>query len=485
MKRFLSRLIDSLPKRIAAGAIIALACAFPVAASAAQTITITSTTGVANNTTGATSFTSSVSATYNQQVEIEVNYDNTETAGSGKTANNLRVKINIPTTAGSTQKITTTTSADNSNTVTGAATINLDNSSEYLEYIPGSATWEHEVSANSSQTTTTAVSDSVVTGSNGLVLENENPCQGGSVTVHALVVMPGVSVTKQSELASQSNQWSANNTAQPGDTMKYMITYKNTGNTGESNVIIRDLLPKGLTYVPGSTMLYNSNYPNGIAVTNDDIIQGGENIGGYNPGGNAYVVFQATIAGASQLSCGENTITNTGYAQPSGMPEYYATATTMVSNTCTTPTAPTYSCSAFNVTVGENRSVTVGTFTFTASDGSSLGAATLNWGDSSTPLVTNTVQGQTHTYAQDGTYNISLSNFKVNGNSVDVTGNCSQEVTISTPATPATPTTPTTPVASLPNTGAGDVIGIGIGAIAAGIVAGQLFVRRKVARSTK
>ena len=477
MKRFLSRLVNSLPKRIAAGAIIALAVALPVAASAAQTVTITSTTGVANVTNGAKSFTSSTSATYNQQVEIEVSYDNTEAAGSGKTANNLRVKINIPTTAGATQKVTTTTSADNSNTLTGTSTISLDNASEYLEYIPGSASWEHETSANSTQTTTTAISDSVVTGSNGLVLENENPCQGGVVTVHALVVMPGVSVTKQSELASQSNQWSANNTAQPGDTMKYMITYKNTGNTGESNVIIRDLLPKGLTYVPGSTMLYDTSYPNGIAVPNDDIVQGGENIGGYVDGGNAYVVFQAKIADASQLSCGENTITNNGFAQPSGMAEYYATAATMVNNTCSTPTTPTYSCGAFTVTVGTNRQVAVSKFGFSASDNSTLGSATLNWGDNSTPLVTNNVQDQTHTFAQDGTYNITLSNFKVNGNSVNVTGTCSQQVTISTPTTP--------PTNSLPNTGAGDVVGIGIGAVAAGIVAAQVFLRRKTVNSVK
>lgn len=480
MKRFLSRLVNSLPKRIAAGAIVALALAFPVAVSAAQTVTITGSTGVANVTAGQTSWNSSTSASYNQDIEVQVAYDNTEPAGSGNTANNLRVKINIPTTPGATQKITTTTSSDNSNTITGSATVNLDRSDAYLEYVPGSAVWDHATSPNSNQSTTQKVSDSVVTGANGLVLENEQPCQGGSITVHMLVVVPGVSITKQSQLNGQSGQWSANNTAQPGADMKYLISYKNTGNTTENDVVISDILPANLTLVSGTTVMTDGSYPNGYTEPSDDVIKGGVDIGSYAPGAAGYVEFEAKIAGADQLSCGENTITNTGFAQPAGMARYYATATTMVNKTCTTPTTPTYACSAFHVTTGDNRTVTVDTFTFTASDGSSLGSATLDWGDKSTPLTTNNVKGQTHQYSQDGTYTVSLSNFKVNGNSVDVSGTCSQEVTFTTPSTPTTPTTP--PVTSLPNTGAGDVIGIAIGAVAAGTIAARLYLGRKLAR---
>src|SRR5215472_17394673 len=96
VKRLFSHLFGSLRKRLVAAGIVALAVALPVAVSAADMVTITATTTVANASVTGSTWAPSTSASYNQVVAVQVLYNNTEAAGSGKTANNLRVKINVP-----------------------------------------------------------------------------------------------------------------------------------------------------------------------------------------------------------------------------------------------------------------------------------------------------------------------------------------------------------------------------------------------------
>src|SRR5579884_4480439 len=107
MKAF-SRLFNRFSKRVVAGALIALGIALPVAVSAAQTVTIAATTGVANVTAGDTTYSSSVNASYDQVVKVEVTYTNTEAPSSNLVADSVTIKINLPTTTGTTQTIMTT-----------------------------------------------------------------------------------------------------------------------------------------------------------------------------------------------------------------------------------------------------------------------------------------------------------------------------------------------------------------------------------------
>ncbi|MGH7240941.1 MAG: hypothetical protein ACREGB_01450, partial [Candidatus Saccharimonadales bacterium] len=217
-------MFNSLPKKLAAAAVIAAALVFPVSTSlAATTLAFSADTTVSNATVnaGTMNWGSSASANYNEVVAVQVVYDNNEAADSGNTVNNLNVKINIPSTAGATQTVTTATSGDNIKTVNGSAQVNLGRSDAYLQYIPGTATWKHATTANGPMTTTQKVSDDVVLGANGLNLGTENPCQAGSVVVEARVMIPGTKVVKEVEKASDSNNWSQTNTANPGDTLKY------------------------------------------------------------------------------------------------------------------------------------------------------------------------------------------------------------------------------------------------------------------------
>ena len=496
-----SRLINSLPKRIFAGFLLALAVILPAGTMAADMVKLESSLGVANVTAGDTTYKQAVSASYDQVVKLQVYYHNQENPDSGKIANNLRVKINIPTGAGTTQNVSSAVSADNATTVNSNATINLNRADAYLQYIPGSAVWRHNTGSNEAPTyTETKISDDVVKGGQGLVLENEKPCfnYAATVTVLARVSVPGVSVNKQVRLKGTTT-WASSITAKPGETVQYLITYKNTGNTPQNKVVIRDNLPPKVTYVKGTTYLKNTTNPNGVLYNSDAVTTNGIVVGDYNPGGGAYVWFDATLPTENQLACGPNQYRNVGIAKPEGMNEYYNTADVNITKKCEETKTPAYSCDLLTVTKGDNRTITA-SVAYTATNGATLKMVTYNFGDNTAPLSTDKTT-TTHTYAADGTYTVNATlTFSVSG--ADKTGvtsqSCSQKVTFTSheckPGVDKECTTPCVydnnlPADSdkclppeLPNTGAGSVIGIFAGVVTAATIGYRLFLSRKLAR---
>lgn len=327
---------------------VALAAAFtlvPVAvAKAADTVQLEGRVAVANQTAGDTTYNKSVNATTDQVVKVQVWYHNKENADSGKIANNLKVKIDMPKTAGKTQVVNGTISADNSNVVADKATVNLDDASSTLEYIPGSAQWRHNKGTNEAPNwVTETISDQVTNG--GIVLENGKPCFNfeSNVTVLARVKTSKVSITKQVRKLGEKD-WQTTNTAKAGDTLEYLIHFKNEGNTQLNNVAIGDNLAAHTTYVNGTTMLKNSSNPNGLKITSDNVTKGGIDVGSYGPGAGGYVWFQVKID--PNLTCGDYVLTNTGIVRPQGMGEYFNQAKTNVKvegckpTPTTTPTTP-------------------------------------------------------------------------------------------------------------------------------------------------
>jgi uncharacterized repeat protein (TIGR01451 family) len=485
--KLLSHMFNNLPKRLAAAAIVALAISLPAIGLAADTVQIEGALGVANVTAGDTTYKSSVNASYDQVVKYEVYYHNRELPTSGKVAQNLNVKIALPSAAGKAQTATATIKADNSNTVTDTATVNLDRADAYLQFIPGSAVWKHNVGTNDAVNyQETKISDAVVT--SGLTLENEKPCYNFSatVTVLARVMVPGVKVVKQVEKANESNKWAKTNTANPGDTLKYKITYQNTGNTKQNAVVISDNLPPNMTVVPGTTHVYN---PNDVLDKTNNIAKGGLDLGNYSPGAGAVVTFEAKLPAADKLACGDTVFRNVGVAQPTGMQQYFDTATTTVTKVCTptTPQTPAYTCDAFDFTSDNaSRTITVSKFKTTQTNGATFKQVVIDWGDSTTPLTTNAAVGKTHKFGKEGTYTVTATaHFTVAGKDVTAAGaNCSKSVTFSsTPTTPATPTTPTTPSTpeTLANTGPGQVLGLFAAVAVIGAIAHRLFLGRRLA----
>lgn len=490
----LSRIMNKLPKRLLATAgLIALAIALPATSLAADKVQLEGTIGVANATVAKAAgktltYTPSTNASYDQVVKVEVYYHNKELPNSGKIANNLNVKINIPTGAGKTQTISETTKADNADPINSSATVNLDGTDAYLQYIPGSAVWKHNVGTNDNTNyVETKISDNIVTGGQGLTLEDEKPCYNFSatVTVQARVMVPGVKIVKQVEKANQTGAYATQINANPGDVLRYRISYTNTGNTMQKNVVIRDNLPKGMTLVPNTTRLTNDTKPApGALVASNDVVNGGLIIGNYAPSTAplAYVTFEVQVPAAEALKCGNNEFINVGVVRPEGMNEYYNTANVEVNKTCVA--TPAYTCDAFDITADNaSRKVTVSNFAQTASNGATFKDAVINWGDNSAELTTNTVTGQTHSYTSDGTYTVTATtHFTVNGADVTASGtNCTKSVTFKQDMPPVitTASTPTTTPTKLVNTGPGQVIGLFVATTIAGMVAYRSFLSRR------
>ena len=120
---------------------------------------------------------------------------------------------------------------------------------------------------------------------------------------------PGFKIDKMVQL-NGGKEWSEIVTAKAGDKVRYRIQFKNTGNTTLKNVVIRDVLPAGLTYVKGSTVLYNKANTNGKTLADGIVSDKGINIGDYAKGAEATVYFYATVNSSLKDNCEDTTLRN-------------------------------------------------------------------------------------------------------------------------------------------------------------------------------
>lgn len=469
----LSRLFNSWYKKLASLFILAMAVAVPVSSVAADQVRLEGALGVANISRGDKQFTKETNASYDQVVQLRVFYHNLENENSGKNANNLTVKINIPTSAGKSQTVTSKISADNANTINSNVKVNLDSDKSYLEYIPGTAVWRHNVGTNAKVNfVDTKLSDDIVYGGQGLRLENAKPCYNfaASVTVQARVRTPGIKVNKYVRVKGQT-QWTTSNTAKPGDTLQYQIAYKNGGNTLHKSVVIRDNLPPKMQYVAGTTQMKNQG---GIKSVPDGVTRGGVIVGNYGPGADAYVMFEVKVPNADQLACGVTEFRNVGVARPQGMNEFYNTAITKVTRDCHDVKQPY--CIDLTVKKLGNRKVEVGVKY--QANGANFKFVNYDFGDNTT-LQTDKTSGVVHTYKDNDEHTISAKlHFDVDGKNVVVGGNeCTAVVSKTT--TPETPETPETP-GELTKTGAGSIAGIFTGTSVASALLHRKWQNRKL-----
>lgn len=150
----------------------------------------------------------------------------------------------------------------------------------------------------------------------------------GYITFDFKAVQPNFTFAKMVRLdGSGVNGWKTNLTVNQGATVNYELAYENTGDTTQTNVTLRDKLPAGVTYIPGSAKLYDGNNPNGKTI--DDSIAGvGSNIGTYANDTNALLDFSARIDAAP---C--SVLTNTATAATNNG-DLNASATVTVAGNC-------------------------------------------------------------------------------------------------------------------------------------------------------
>lgn len=269
------------------------------------------------------------------KIYIHNNADTTlnDAAGNPGIARNVNVRVAIPTGSSQAKDVTSYISASNATPQQIFDTLSLTGANSgffELEYVPGSAKLSDQSGA------VTAVDDALVT--TGVSIGDQKGCFESvrEVRFRMKVKMPNWSISKQVKIVGQPN-WSETVAAQPSDTLSWLISFNNIGNTTLNNVSVVDNVPAGLTVVPGTVKLTNGNFPNGTVVTDDSIQANGRqvsvNIGSYAPNVTGYVTFRTTVDMAG-LQCGENTITNEAYTTPEGYGATRDTATATVSKTC-------------------------------------------------------------------------------------------------------------------------------------------------------
>ena len=275
-------------------------------------------------------------------------------------AENVVAKLNVPTTTAKTVTVQGQVSASNAkpNTVWDEATFSSDNDFN-LAYVAGSALFENNGMG------TTKLPDSIVNNTGAKLgydkLDGKIPgCfqYAGYVTVKvkAQVNQPQekIDIDLAKTVRNKTNgekTWVETVNAKSGDTVQFQIHAKNTGSAGIQNLVIRDILPKGLNYVAGSTKLYNTSNPKGLKVSDNIIQNSGINIGSYQPNGDAFVRFDATVSAEQDLPvCGENTLTNIAQASNQKIVKN-DTASVKVTKKCETPKNPAYKCEALSLNI--------------------------------------------------------------------------------------------------------------------------------------
>jgi len=313
-------------------AVMAASTAVPVGGSELQ-----ATLKVANSTAG-TDYEQSVSAKVDDVAKYEIWFHNNENENSGKNIDDLNIKVTLPTDQSTSHTANLSIGGENSNKITDSATVTTEIPTS-MQFIAGTVYRRYNTGTNADPDwVTEKITDAVVNG-NGFTIASLKPCYNfqETITFQARVMAPVVSIVKQVKVKGSST-WATEINANPGDTLTYLIGFKNEGNVTLDNLIIRDNLPEGLTYVNGSTSITNTLYPNGVQGT-DDVTKGGLIIGNFLPGSNGYVSFDVKIPTTVSV-CGNKTYTNVGVVKADEIGEFYNTAKTTVNFPCKVPTPP-------------------------------------------------------------------------------------------------------------------------------------------------
>lgn len=90
-------------------------------------------------------------------------------------------------------------------------------------------------------------------------------------------------------------EWKKTIEAKANDEVDFLISYRNTGEVSNKDVIVKDILPNSLLYINDSTRVANASNPKGIAITSNKLIENGINIGNYSPDSNAFITYSAKV----------------------------------------------------------------------------------------------------------------------------------------------------------------------------------------------
>ncbi|MEK7621137.1 MAG: PKD domain-containing protein [Patescibacteria group bacterium] len=438
----------------------------------------------ANTAAGGWSHTD-INVTPGKEYLVRMYVHNNAAEDLNKVSTNTRVMANVPTTTGNQAQIDGFVTSDNASPKQVWDDVVLKSDKRFnIAYVAGSSRYYNNVNPS----TGFALPDSIVTNAGALVgyqtMDGNVPgCfkYSGIATFRVKVqgeTSADFTVAKQvrKHIEGQTGNWQKNITAEPGDKIDYIVEYKNTGQTQQDNVAVKDSLPENVSYAAGSSTLTNSVTPNGIKVSDNVVTPSGINIGSYSGGANAFVYFESTIGAEKNLAqCGNNVLRNTA-SVTTDYGTKQDTADVTVKKDC--DDKPSYSCDAlklskisqlqysFDVNVSANKATPK--------------EVTIDFGDGQTAIRSIESLPVKHAYAKAGEYTVTAKvSFEVDGKTVkDITSDACK-VIVNTETTPTSTSGSVTTPGSIASTGPVEVIGGIAGVSALGIGIQQWFASRR------
>lgn len=237
-------------------------------------------------------------------------------------AQNVKIKIALPSGVANTHSVSATLSANNAASVTGTIAVNASAETK-LTYINNSAVFYRNVNGTMQQVgwPSTVTDPNAVVGA-GIYLGDQIGCwqYSQAVLIQARVegVSPAISTNKKVELAGGSETFGNTAVAQPGDAVNFKIYLENTGAGTGVNPRITDTLDSHLTYIPDSSyMIIKRNNQDYQVPLLDELINFNgqtitwafENMAG-TPDAALYLIFQARVAPAASFPVGTTVLEN-------------------------------------------------------------------------------------------------------------------------------------------------------------------------------
>lgn len=258
-----------------------------------------------------------------QEILVRTYVHNNAAANLNKVATDTKVRISLPGGNEKTMRMFSYVSSPDAQPVEVYDHTDLYGDERFqLEYVPGSA-----VSYTNAVPSGIKLSDSIVTSGAKIGYTQADGRVPGCfeytsiVTIKVKVKMeqktPNFTVNKT--VAKDGGSWKENIAVTPGEKINYRIEFKNTGETQLNNVVVKDQLPAHMSYVAGTTKLYNATNPKGTSVADGVVGANGIEIGDYAPGANAIVVFKAQVGEASDELCNTDLLTNVASIKPEGL----------------------------------------------------------------------------------------------------------------------------------------------------------------------
>jgi uncharacterized repeat protein (TIGR01451 family)/LPXTG-motif cell wall-anchored protein len=408
-----------------------------------------------------------------KEYTVRMYVHNNAAANLNLVAKDVTAKFNLPTTTGKSIQVNGFLDSSNA-TPTEVYDHAIFTSSEdfNLAYISGSLKYEN----NSFGAAGVALPESIFTSTGAKLgydkLDGNIPgCfqYAGYVTFTVKPQFAPTSEFTMSKMVSKhgENKWGETYAAQPGETVDYLIQYKNVGGVQHDDVTFRDTLPVGMTYVTGSTTYGNSKYPSGTKAS-DNIANGtGINVGSYAPGSNAWAIFSAKVASNDQLpTCGAETLVNKAKVTTGGG-SIEDTANVTVTKTCESKTV-IHTCDTLSVTKLSQTSFRFTTaYTVQNATFNDVTYVIRDKADNKIDEKTSTSKSLDYTRTVVGKYSVQATiKTTAGGKSFnDTSEGCKAEFEVT--GTPVTPVTPT----ELPTTGASENIAafLGLGAMVTSI----------------